>query len=62
KKNMKVKRKAITCKEDDKNCFDAICFIKKMKQHELISEMIKTEVEKMDSHQIKIFNAMKNRM
>ncbi len=59
---MKLERKAITCKLEDKKDFDAICFIKKMKQHELISEMIKTEVNKLDEGQIKIFNAVKNGM
>jgi hypothetical protein len=37
--------KVITCKEKDKTTFQAICFIKKMKQHELLSHLINKEVE-----------------
>ena len=54
--------KVITCKKDDKSTFQAICFVKKMKQHELLTHLLNKELINLGDELRETINQLKRGM
>lgn len=56
------KTRAITCSIEDKKAFDAICFVFKMKQKEMVSQLLDEFMQEIPEKERLLIEALKNNM